>query len=159
MAPRGALIFFSASATLKFISKVVQQITKNKGQSDRSCACRWSLRPGLNVLRCFEGTFAVGQQRRGCATWHLPLSLREQNKLVARAQNAGTPFERYSRPNSQDSSREMPAQRPPWGFEHPQRCVWKRLCLQSEAGGKALPSAMRCSGTCRITRTERLQER
>lgn len=158
LGPPQCFYFFSASATLKFISKVVQQITKYKGESDRSCAagghcdlasmCSDALR--AHLLWDSRG----GGARPGIylclkANWQPKRKMQAHHLRDIAGQTPWTAAEKC----------QLSAPPLPQGFEHPQRCVWKRLHLQSEAGVKALPSAMRCSGTCRITRTERLQER
>lgn len=97
LGPRSAFFFFfSAGATLKFISEVVQCIRKYKGKSDGGFAagghcdlasmCSDALRAHLSCGLTWE-TWGGGW-----STWHLPLSFREQSKTVAQLQSSGTRF-------------------------------------------------------------------
>lgn len=155
--------FFPAGATLKFISEVVQRIRKYKeksdggfsagGHCDLASMCYDALRAHLSCGLTWEtwggegGWGVVG----GRPDIYLCLSESKANQQLDR-KGEGARFGR----------RRKNASSAPTGLCGPTEvcvCVFRIFFWGGGYKCKALPSAMRCSGTCRITRTERLQER
>lgn len=127
--------------------------------------------------RAFRATFAVGQQRRavgGSVGVALNLaftfvsqrakrigSLSTKTQMHCLRDKAGPKLIGRGQKNASSASNHHPPAPPPDPSPLHRR-VSVSVCwrLRSESARVCgLPSAMRCSGTCRITRTERLQAR
>lgn len=124
----------------------------------------WSLHSSLKGLWCFESTSVLQCGKRNprgrWSTWHLPLSSRAKQISSSTTKHKHLVWEikwvELPRVKMKNTSSAPPPHPPPPQLL--QEYIGKAASTISHSS-KALPSAMRCSGTCKITRTERLQER